>query len=264
MFFSRRDFLRDSAALSAVAVTLGQIQAQEGKQSEKKENKFRPKVSANERIRMAVIGFNGQGMGHIRGYAEMPETEVVMLCDVDQRVAEKGIKRATDSQERTPAFVQDLRRVLDDKNVDAVSIATPNHWHALASIWAMQAGKDVYVEKPVSHNVSEGRRMVVFARKLNRIVQTGTQSRSQSGMREMIDYIHRGKIGAVKMAYGTCYKPRGSIGNVTSPQKVPETLDYNLWCGPAPLELPRRNSPVHGTVHYDWHWFWNTGNGDLG
>ncbi|HMP16007.1 MAG TPA: Gfo/Idh/MocA family oxidoreductase [Gemmatales bacterium] len=217
MFFSRRDFLRDSAALSAVAVTLGQIQAQEGKQSEKKENKFRPKVS------------------HIRGYAEMPETEVVMLCDVDQRVAEKGIKRATDSQERTPAFVQDLRRVLDDKNVDAVSIATPNHWHALASIWAMQAGKDVYVEKPVSHNVSEGRRMVVFARKLNRIVQTGTQSRSQSGMREMIDYIHRGKIGAVKMAYGTCYKPRGSIGNVTSPQKVPETLDYNLWCGPAAI-----------------------------
>jgi len=264
MLFSRRDFLRDTALLSSASLALGQLSAQDGKKPAKKENVIKPKVSANERIRVAVIGFNGQGMGHIKGYSEMPETEVVMLCDTDQKVAEKGIKRAKEFQEHTPTYVQDLRRVFDDKSIDAVSIATPNHWHALASIWAMQAGKDVYVEKPVSHNVSEGRRMVEFARKLNRIVQTGTQSRSQGGMRQLIDFIHAGKIGSVKLAYGLCYKPRASIGNTTSPQKVPETIDYNLWCGPAPLEMPRRNSVVHGTVHYDWHWFWNTGNGDLG
>jgi hypothetical protein len=260
--FSRRDFLRDTAIISSASLALGHLHAQDEKKP--KEIKYKPKVSANERIRMAVIGFNGQGMSHIKGYAEMPETEIVTLCDVDQRIAEKGIKKARESQERTPTFVQDLRRVIEDKNIDAVSIATPNHWHALASIWAMQAGKDVYVEKPVSHNVSEGRRMVEFARKLNRIVQTGTQSRSGVGMREMINFIHQGKIGKVNLAYGLCYKPRGSIGNITSEQKVPETIDYDLWCGPAPLEMPRRNSPVHGTVHYDWHWFWNTGNGDLG
>ncbi|MFO0812127.1 MAG: Gfo/Idh/MocA family oxidoreductase [Gemmatales bacterium] len=261
-FRTRRQFLQDSAMLSAATVSMSHLSfAQDEK---KKEKKLVKKVSPNERLRVAVIGFNGQGMGHIRGYAGMAETEIVMLCDTDQKVAEKGIKAARDLQEKEPAYVQDLRRVFDDKSIDAVSIATPNHWHALASIWAMQAGKDVYVEKPVSHNVSEGRRMVEFARKLGRIVQTGTQSRSQEGMRQLMEFIHAGKIGTVKLAYGLCYKPRPSIGNTTSPQKPPETLDYNLWCGPAPMDPLMRNSVVHGPVHYDWHWFWNTGNGDLG
>lgn len=262
---SRRDFLRDSSLLAAASVSLAQLSyAQDDKKKKEKEIVKKPKVGANERIRVAVIGFNGQGMGHIRGYSDMPETEVVMLCDADQKVSEKGIKEAMKYQDKKPEYVQDLRRVFEDKNIDAVSIATPNHWHALATIWAIQSGKDVYVEKPVSHNVSEGRRMVEFARKNNKIVQTGTQSRSQGGMRQAIELIHSGKIGPVKLAYGLCYKPRGSIGNANTSVKIPESIDYNLWCGPAPMDPPIRNSVVHGPVHYDWHWFWNYGNGDLG
>jgi len=255
---SRREFLRDSSLMTAASLALGQMSYGQD-EKKKKEKKVTAKVSANERIRVAVIGFNGRGMDHIKGFGSMPETEIVMLCDPDQRIAEKGIKGVKELQEKEPGFVQDLRRVMDDKSIDAVSIATPNHWHALAAIWAIQAGKDVYVEKPVSHNVSEGRRIVEVARKNNKIVQTGTQSRSNEGMQQVMSFLHSGKIGAVKLAYGLCYKPRGSIGNTTTDLKIPETLDFNLWCGPAPME------PLHRTgVHYNWHWFWNTGNGDLG
>lgn len=255
---SRREFLRDGSLMTAASLALGQMSHGQD-EKKKKEKKITAKVSANERIRMAVIGFNGRGMDHIKGFASMPETEIVMLCDPDQRIAEKGVKGVKELQEKEPGFVQDLRRIMDDKSIDAVSIATPNHWHALAAIWAIQAGKDVYVEKPVSHNVSEGRRIVEVARKNNKIVQTGTQSRSNEGMQQVMNFIHSGKIGAVKLAYGLCYKPRGSIGNTTTDLKIPETLDFNLWCGPAPME------PLHRTgVHYNWHWFWNTGNGDLG
>jgi predicted dehydrogenase len=262
-FPSRRDFFRDSAFLAAAGTALTQIGRAQEKKEEKKSKK-RQKVGPNERVRVAVIGFNGQGMSHIKSLANQPDAEVVMLCDADSKVAAKGIKAALEAQDREPGFVQDLRKIMDDKTIDAVSIATPNHWHALAAIWAIQAGKDVYVEKPVSHNVSEGRRIVEFARKNNKIVQTGTQSRSMAGMQQSIDFIRSGKIGDVKLAYGLCYKPRGSIGQVTSPPKIPDTVDYNLWCGPAPLEGPNRNSVVHGPIHYDWHWFWNYGNGDLG
>lgn len=258
---SRRDFLRDSALLATASVALSELShAQDDKKKKEKKAVTKvDKVAAGDRLRVAVIGFNGRGMDHIKGFASMPETEIVMLCDPDQRVAEKGIKAVTELQEKEPAFVQDIRRVMDDKTIDAVSIATPNHWHALAAIWAIQAGKDVYVEKPVSHNVSEGRRIVEFARKNKKIVQTGTQSRSQEGMRQLIDFVQSGKIGAVKLAYGLCYKPRGSIGNHTSPKELSDKLDYNLWSGPAPMDPVLRNS-----VHYDWHWFWNNGNGDLG
>ena len=255
---SRREFLRDGSLMTAASLALGQMSYGQD-EKKKKEKKITAKVSANERIRMAVIGFNGRGMDHIKGFASMPETEIVMLCDPDQRIAEKGVKGVKELQEKEPGFVQDLRRIMDDKSIDAVSIATPNHWHALAAIWAIQAGKDVYVEKPVSHNVSEGRRIVEVARKNNKIVQTGTQSRSNEGMQQVMNFIHSGKIGAVKLAYGLCYKPRGSIGNTTTDLKIPDTLDFNLWCGPAPME------PLHRIgVHYNWHWFWNTGNGDLG
>src|SRR5262249_25465490 len=152
-----------------------------------------------------------------------------------------------------------LRKVLDDKEIDAVSIATPNHWHALAAIWAMQAGKDVYVEKPVSHNISEGRRIVETARKYNKICQTGTQSRSTAGMQESIAYLHSGKLGKVTLARALCYKLRPSIGKVKEPTTPPATMDYNLWCGPAQvLPVMRRQ------LHYDWHWTWEYGNGDLG
>ncbi|HVR35938.1 MAG TPA: Gfo/Idh/MocA family oxidoreductase, partial [Methylomirabilota bacterium] len=162
-----------------------------------------------------------------------------------------------EQQGRRPKAVSDMREVFDDRAVDTVSIATPNHWHALAAIWAMQAGKDVYVEKPVSHNVWEGRQIVEAARKYNRIVQTGTQCRSNLG--EPIQYVHDGKLGKIKLARGLCYKPRRSIGDVQSPQPVPDSVDYDLWIGPAEkLPLMRER------LHYDWHWVWNTGNGDVG
>src|SRR5206468_2118784 len=138
------------------------------------------------------------------------------------------------AQGRTPKFEQDIRKVIEDKSIDIVSIATPNHWHALAAIWALQAGKDVYVEKPVSHNVSEGRRIVEAARKYKGICQTGTQSRSSAGLRQAIEYLHAGNLGKIKLSRGLCYKTRNSIGKVSGPQSIPKTIDYDLWCGPAP------------------------------
>jgi len=157
-----------------------------------------------------------------------------------------------------PKAVQDLRRVLEDKNVAAVFIATPNHWHALAAIWAMQAGKDVYLEKPVSHNVTEGRRVVQVARKLGRICQGGTQNRSNGALAEAIQYIHEGRLGEVKLARSIVYGRRDSIGGPTQCE-IPPSVDYNLWAGPAAM------GPItRAKFHYDWHWFWNTGNGELG
>jgi predicted dehydrogenase len=222
------------------------------------------RIGPNDKIRMAVIGFHGQGGGHINAYSKMDDVEIAMLCDTDKAVWPSGLKTIADAGKPEPKCVQDLRRVFDDQSIDAVSIATPNHWHALAAIWAMQSGKDVYVEKPASHNVSEGRRMVQIARKHQRICQLGTQCRSNPGTKEAIAYVHAGKIGKLTVARGLCYKNRGSIGLCSGPQPVPETLDYDIWSGPAPLKPPHRNSPSRGPVHYDWHWFWDYGNGDLG
>jgi predicted dehydrogenase len=219
------------------------------------------KVGANDRIRVAVIGFNGQGGGHLEGYAMNKDSQVVAMCDVDSRLEGKGRERVAKHQKESPKFVQDLRRIMDDKEIDAVSIATPNHWHALAAIWAIQAGKDVYVEKPVSHNVWEGRRIVDFARKHGRIVQTGTQSRSNDGMRKTIDYVQSGKIGKVTLARGLCWKAGNrhpGLGAATN-SPIPAGVDYNLWLGPAPEKPLTRKK-----LHYDWHWFWDYGNGDLG
>ena len=153
----------------------------------------------------------------------------------------------------------DIRKLLENNDIDAVSIATPNHWHSLAAIWAIQAGKDVYVEKPVSHNVWEGRQLVNAARKHNRIVQTGTQSRSSTGLIEAMQWLHDGNLGKIKVARGLCYKRRPSIGKTSGPQSTPPTVDYDVWTGPAPMEPLRR-----AKLHYDWHWVWPTGNGDLG
>jgi predicted dehydrogenase len=188
----------------------------------------------------------------------LPETEVVAIVDVDESVGHKRISEIEKKFHGTPKFYRDIRVMLEDPSIDIVTIATPNHWHSLAAIWAIQAGKHVYVEKPVSHNVSEGRRLVQAARKHNKLVQAGTQCRSMSGMREAIEFVRSGKIGEVKLARGLCYKRRPSIGPAGT-YKVPETVDYNLWLGPAPYQ------PLHRKqFHYDWHWFWNYGNGDLG
>jgi predicted dehydrogenase len=214
---------------------------------------------ASGRMRIAVAGVRGRGESHVEAFAGMKDVEVAYICDVDTGVAEPLMRYVEQKQGKRPIFVQDYRRVLADRSVDAVSLATPNHWHALQTIWACQAGKDVYVEKPVSHNVWEGRKMVEAARKYGKIVQTGTQSRSSSAIKEGIKYVREGKLGKVMYAQGLCYKRRKSIGHYDDEPLPPVGVDYNTWLGPAPVRPFNKNR-----FHYDWHWNWDYGNGDLG
>ncbi len=251
MSISRRRFLEDSMLATAAALLAAaprRTHAAEAPQSK----------SPNEKLGVAVVGVRGRGGAHIGAFAGRKDTEVIYLCDPDTAVLEARARGVEKIQGRRPQLVRDLRKLLEDPRVDIVSIATPNHWHALAAIWAMQAGKDVYLEKPVSHNVSEGRRIVQAAAKYGRICQTGTQCRSNPGMRQAMQLIHQGKIGTVRLARGLCYKRRRSIGpRGTYP--IPKTVDYNLWSGPAPIRPLTRPR-----LHYDWHWQWDYGNGDLG
>lgn len=213
---------------------------------------------ANDDIRVAVVGIRGQGSNHINWFHEIPGVRVVAICDADKRFLDREEKKFEERNESVKTYV-DCRKLLEDKSIDAVIAATPNHWHALVTVWACQAGKDVYVEKPVSHNIWEGRQMVKAARKYNRIVQSGTQRRSDEGLQEAIQYIKEGNLGKILIVRGIVYVRRGSIGKIDRPQPVPETIDYDLWTGPAPLvPLMRKN------LHYDWHWVWPTGNGDFG
>jgi len=219
-------------------------------------------AGANNTIRVAVVGFKGRGQDHLKGIEGLrtsgENVKVVGLCDVDSAVLESGKKTYLDKKENVQTYV-DIRKMLENKDIDAVTIATPNHWHALGAIWAIQAGKDVYVEKPVSHNVWEGRKIVEAARKYNRMVQTGTQARSSRAIKQAVKYVQDGNLGKLLVARGLCYKPRPSIGMAPGDQPIPSTVDYDLWCGPARVsELTRKK------LHYDWHWVWNTGNGDLG
>ena len=214
--------------------------------------------SANDDIRVAVIGFNGRGGDHLGGLAKVKGCRIAGLCDVDTKVLEKGQKGQADKGVTVEAYT-DIRKLLESKNIDVVSVATPNHWHSLAALWAIQAGKDVYVEKPVSHNVFEGRKVVEAARKYQKIVQTGTQSRSSFAIRDAVAWVKAGNLGKLTVVRGLCYKPRPSIGKVTEPQPPPPEVNYDLWCGPAPMDPIRRKR-----FHYDWHWIWNYGNGDLG
>jgi predicted dehydrogenase len=259
---SRRDFLNSStvaAALAAAGSLVDGLPAEEPKAA-----KAAKKGLANDRLRVAVIGVRGRGMSHVGGFTnDALNCEVATICDCDEAVIGNAMKAVEKKQGKPPRYEKDLRRVMDDKSIDIVTIATPNHWHSLAAIWAIQAGKDVYVEKPVSHNVSEGRRVVEAARYYQKICQAGTQSRSTTGMRAAIGYVLSGKIGKVTLSRGLCYKRRESIGKVSGPQQPPKTMDYDLWCGPAPNKPPMRNTKF-GTVHYDWHWIWDYGNGDLG
>ena len=188
----------------------------------------------------------------------MPGVEITYLVDPDTRTFKKRLDQIAKNGGRAPATVQDIRRVLEDKEVDAISVATPNHWHALLTIWGCQAGKDVYVEKPCSHNVHEGRIAVEAARRYNRIVQHGTQSRSSRDWALAAAAIQSGKLGKLLVSRALCYKPRGSIGvkPITTP---PEQLAFDIWLGPA------QQQPYHANlVHYNWHWFWDFGNGDIG
>ena len=216
------------------------------------------RASANNTVRVAVVGFRGQGESHIRNYLRMQNVEIAALCDVDASVVAKGLAAIEKAGAKKPATFTDVRKLLDDKSIDAVSIATPNHWHSLMGIWACQAGKDVYVEKPCSHTYWEGRKLVEAARKYNRIVQHGTNSRSSVALREAMQLLNEGVIGDVYMARGLCYKWRDTIGKKPD-GPVPEGVDYDLWLGPAQKRAFNPNR-----FHYNWHWNWEYGNGDLG
>ncbi|MBC3786704.1 Gfo/Idh/MocA family protein [Spirosoma utsteinense] len=213
---------------------------------------------ANDRLRVAVIGLNGRGKDHIAGFSNLANVEVATLCDVDEVVLQKTASDFATKYNRKVKTEGDLRKVYDDKDIDAVSIATPNHWHALAAIWACQAGKDVYVEKPACHNLYEGRKLVEAAAKYNRIVQHGVQLRSSVAIQEAIQHLRDGLIGKVYMARGTVYKWRADIGNLGN-SPVPQGLNWDLWQGPAQAREFSKNY-----VHYNWHWFWDYGNGDIG
>lgn len=210
---------------------------------------------ANSDIRVAVVGTRGRGLPHIAGYKELKHVRVVALCDVDSDVLAKAVSKT----EGSVKAYRDFRDLLQAPDIDAVSLATPNHWHALQAIWALQAGKDVYVEKPIAHNLWEGRQLVAAAQKSKRVVQAGTQCRSSTGLAEAVAWVRSGQLGKITAVHGLCYKLRDSIGRVASPKGPPPSLDYDLWAGPAPLAPVRRER-----FHYDWHWQWATGNGDLG
>ncbi len=222
-------------------------------------------IGANDTVRIAIAGLNRRGGSHVEEFAAMPGVDIVYLVDPDSRTYGMRLKQVASRLDHAgkptgvvPSTEKDIRRVLENKDVDAISIATPNHWHALMTIWACQAGKDVYVEKPCSHNIHEGRVAVEAARRYNRIVQHGTQSRSSRAWAEAVEAIRSGQLGKLLVSRALCYKPRPSIGmkpNATPPREV----DFDIWLGPAPEQ------PYHANlVHYNWHWFWDFGNGDIG
>lgn len=245
---TRRDFVKTAAAATVLLGTSKTSWA-----------------GANDRIRVAVCGINGRGKSHLDGYGALKNVEVVTVCDPDSRLFKPRINDFfTKKNKPEPKAEQDIRKVLEDKNVDVISIATPNHWHSLATIWACQAGKDVYVEKPMTHNIYEGRKVVEAATKYNRVVQHGTQLRSNPGFQEGIKLLKEGAIGDVYMARCVCYKWRPDIGKGKT-GAVPEGLDWDIWQGPAQEQPFMLNEKGDGLfVHYNWHWVWAYGNGDIG
>ncbi len=211
-------------------------------------------VGANERIRLGFIGLGGRGSGSAKWFSKIAGVEIAYLCDADQKHVDRAKKLYPKAK-----GTQNLRDVIEDKDIDAVVVSTANHWHVLASVWACQAGKDVYVEKPISHNIWEGRKLVEAARKYDRIVQGGTQQRSDELQVEIKDYFDSGELGKIKYVRCNRYGKRASIGRRKTPLEIPKSVDYDLWLGPAQdLSLYRDK------FHYDWHWDWNLGNGELG
>jgi predicted dehydrogenase len=236
---NRRKFLKTSAGVAA-AMQASRV------------------LGANDRVRLAIIGLRGRGFDHIKTYRQIPGVEIAAICDIDESVIAQRLGDMDKFGLSKPKTFIDIRKVLEDKSIDAVSIATPNHWHSLMGIWACQAGKDVYVEKPCSHSWWEGKQLVAATNQYNRIVQHGTQSRSSAGIKEAFEHIKNGLIGDVYLSRGLCFKWRDTIGH--KPQEpVPAGVHYDLWLGPAPDKGFTRNR-----FHYNWHWFWDSGNGDLG
>jgi predicted dehydrogenase len=246
---NRRGFLKSTLAAAATVTIAG--------------TKSSGRVlGANEVIRVGVAGLNGRGGSHVSEFTNMAGVQVTYLIDPDTRTFASKLRTVQRRGNNTPRTVQDVRVALEDRNLDAISIATPNHWHALMTIWACQAGKDVYVEKPCCHNIHEGRIAVETARRHNRIVQHGTQSRSGTEWARTMALIASGQLGRLKVARALCYKRRDNpMGMAPSvrPTDSPSELDFNLWLGPAPQRHYQEN-----LVHYRWHWFWDFGNGDIG
>ena len=212
-------------------------------------------LGANDDLRVATVGFRGQGGFHIRLLRELPGVRVVALCDADRAILERAVREARELGQPVEGYV-DVRKLLENNDIDALTTATPNHWHVLVTVWGCQAGKDVYVEKPLSQNIFEGRKAIEAAEKYDRIVQWGNASR---GHRTGPMHLERENLGKIRIVWSTLKGPRESIGKVDGPQEVPESVDYDLWTGPAPLEpLMRQN------LHYDWHWVWSTGSGEIG
>jgi predicted dehydrogenase len=253
---TRREFLKHTTAAAASlglpCLALGGAPAKNG--------------GANSEIRIGVVGLGSVdsiggvgGRGHqlIRALSEVQGARIVALCDVDCSHLDREAKWFQERGEKI-ATCGDIRKLLDQKNIDAVIVATPNHWHALATVWACQAGKDVYVEKPLSYDIWEGRQMVAAARKHGRMVQVGTQSRSSPALGQAFRYLQSGQIGAIRWARAIVYRPRVGIGKVSRPTPVPPTVNYDSWCGPSPKTPLMRKQ-----LHYDWHWFWSTGGGEM-
>ncbi len=241
---TRRQFLRTTALAATAAALTPRSWAQV--------------AGANDDVRVAVIGLNGRGQNHLASLRAVPGVRLAAICDVDTAVLEKTAA-ALAKDGLAPQKFTDLRELFASPDIDAVTLATPNHWHSLAGIWACQAGKDVYTEKPVSHNVWEGRQLAAAAKKYHRVVQAGVQIRSGAGLQEAVQWIRAGQLGRIKVARGFCYKRRKSIGLSPGPHVPPATVNYDLWLGPAPDQPPHRLR-----FHYDWHWFNAYGNGDVG
>jgi predicted dehydrogenase len=246
---NRRDFIKTTARTGAGLATLGVTS-------------FFPKperiFGANDRVRVAVIGLHGQGWVHVQEYAKLPNVEIAAVCDVDENVTRQRLAAMEKMGLKKPSTFVDLRELLEDKSIDAISIATPNHWHSLMAIWGCQAGKDVYVEKPLCHNWWEGRQVLRAVEKYGRIAQHGSNCRSGPAIIEGVQKMREGLIGDVYLSRGICFKRRNTIGRAAE-ESVPAGVHYDLWTGPAPLRPFTKNR-----FHYNFHWNWETGNGDFG
>ncbi|MCA9192606.1 MAG: Gfo/Idh/MocA family oxidoreductase [Planctomycetales bacterium] len=251
---NRRSFVRKSLAVTSAALVTG------GSRMVHSQQPAAQIASPNDQLNVAVVGVNGRGGSHIDAMLDADGVTITHICDIDEGVGQRRVDQIAQKQGSKPTLVKDIRQLLEDKSLNAVTVATPNHWHALAGILAMQAGKDAYVEKPVCHNIAEGTAMIAAARKYNRMCQVGTQCRSSQAIIDAFEFMNKGGIGDVKFARGLCYKRRKSIGALGD-YTIPSGVDFNLWSGPAQMTEPKL---TRSSFHYDWHWQRLYGNGDLG
>jgi predicted dehydrogenase len=244
---NRRDFLQKSAGLAVMAPVAANLWGTGNSWSR-----------ANDRVNIGVVGIRNQGFGHIRGYSSLENVEVTALCDVDENLFPERVKWLEDNGKPKPKLYTDIRDLLDDKDIDAIVVATTNHWHALAGFWAVQAGKHANLEKPCTHNVFEGRQLIKAAKKYNRLINHDAERRCYTGFQSAVEFMRKGGLGEVYMAKGICYKWRNTIGKKPD-GPVPDGVHYDLWLGPAPKRSFNPNR-----FHYNWHWHWDYGNGDIG